>query len=207
MIILGLTGSIGMGKTTAARDFRRLGVAVHDADAAVHHLLSGDPDTMAAVEAAFPDTTDAAGVDRTALGRQVFDDPAALSRLEALLHPRVRRDQARFLWRCALMRRPLAVLDIPLLFETGAEARCDYVAAVSAPRFLQEQRVLARPGMTRDRLAAIRRRQTPEADKRRRADWVIPTGLGRAVSLRAIRRIVAELSGRRGRCWTPGYGA
>ena len=128
---------------------------------------------------------------------KVFGDPAALTRLEGIVHPLVRAAERRFLGHCAAHGRPLVVLDIPLLFETGGERRVDAVAVVSAPAFLQEQRALRRPGMDRARLAAVRARQTPDAEKRRRADFVIPTGLGRRPMLDAIGRIVATLRGRR----------
>ncbi|MDJ0943376.1 MAG: dephospho-CoA kinase [Kiloniellales bacterium] len=203
MVILGLTGSIAMGKSTAAKALRRLGLPVHDADAEVHRLLSKDPETIKAVRRAFPKTVTAGRVDRKALGARVFGDPSALRRLEAILHPKVRQAEAAFLRRQARRRATIVVLDIPLLFETGAEARCDAVLVVSAPAFIQAQRVLRRPGMSRQRLDEIRARQLPDAEKRRRADFVIPTGLGKGLSLRALRRAVRKMAGRRGRCWPP----
>ena len=203
MVILGLTGSIAMGKSTAAAALRRLGLPVHDADAAVHRLLAEDPDTIKAVRRAFPKTVKAGRVDRKALGARVFGDSAALRRLEAILHPKVRRSEDAFLRRQARRRAPMVVLDIPLLFETGAEDRCDAVLVVSAPAFIQAQRVLRRPGLTPQRLADIRAQQLPDAEKRRRADFVIPTGLGKGLSLRALQRAVRKMSGRKGRCWPP----
>ncbi|GIK97980.1 MAG: dephospho-CoA kinase [Alphaproteobacteria bacterium] len=188
MRILGLTGSIGMGKTTAASVLRRLKVPVHDADAAVHRLSGKGGAAVAAIEAAFPGVVKNGAVDRLELGRRVFGDPAALAKLEAILHPLVRRGTRRFLARARAARRPLVVLDVPLLFETGGEARCDAVLVVSAPRFVQRARVLARPGMTEERLAGIEARQMPDGEKRRRADYVVPTGLDRRTALRAIRR-------------------
>jgi dephospho-CoA kinase len=193
MIVLGLTGSIGMGKTTAAAALRRQGVPVHDADREVHRLLAGDAGAIAAVEAAFPGVAAGRGIDRGELGRRVFGDVAALARLEAILHPLVRRSERRFLRRARAAGAGIAVLDIPLLFETGAERRCDLVVVVSAPEFIQATRVLRRPGMTPARLAAIRARQTPEADKRRRADYVIPTGLDRRLGLRMLTRVITLL--------------
>lgn len=201
MVILGLTGSIGMGKSVAAGMFARFDVPVHDADAAVHRLLAEDADVIGQVEAAFPQVVRDGAVDRAELGRLVFSDTAKLEVLEQILHPAVRRDQAVFLKRAAARRKPLAVLDIPLLFETGAEKKCDFVAVVWAPRWLQERRVLARPGMTRERLAAIRRRQTDDAEKMRRADFLIPSGRGRNPALRAVKRIVKLTSARRGEAW------
>ncbi len=190
LAVLGLTGSIGMGKTTAAAALRRDGIPVHDADAAVHRLIGKGGVAVAAVEAAFPGVVRDGAVDRHALGRRVFGDPAALARLEAILHPLVQREARRFLARARRDRRRLAVLDIPLLFETGGEARCDAVMVVSAPRRIQRARVLKRPGMTPERLAGIEARQMPDAEKRRRADAVIPTGLDRRTALNALRRAV-----------------
>ena len=196
MIVVGLTGSIGMGKSTAAAMFRRLGVPVYDADATVHGLFAVGGEAVAAIADAFPGVVENGVVDRSLLGARVFADAAALARLEAIVHPLVFRKRAAFLERERWRRTPVVVLDIPLLFETGAERTCDVVAVVSAPAFLQAQRLLRRPGMSRRRLAAIRSRQMADADKRRRADVVIPSGLGRAVTWRAIRRLVADLSRR-----------
>jgi dephospho-CoA kinase len=194
MVVLGLTGSIGMGKSTAAAMLRRLGVPVHDADAAVHRLLGRNGKAVAKVDAAFPGTAGPAGIDRAALGRRVFGDAAALRRLEHILHPMVRADTARFLGRMRARREPLVVLDIPLLFETGGEQRCDAILVVSAPAFLQRARVLGRPGMSASRLAAILAKQMPDAEKRRRADFVVPTGLGRRETLRRLAEIVRVAS-------------
>src|SRR5689334_1251690 len=203
MIVLGLTGSIGMGKSTAAALLRRLGLPVYDADAAVHRLLGPGGAAVPQVEAAFPGTSGFAGIDRRRLGARVFGDRAALRRLEAILHPLVRGEQRRFLKAMAARRAPLVVLDIPLLFETGGEQICDAVIVVSAPHFLQRARVLARPGMTEARFAAILAKQMPDREKRRRADFVVPTGQGRALTLRRLSKIVTVLrrggGGRRGR--------
>lgn len=193
MRIVGLTGSIGMGKSTAANALRRLGIPVHDADAEVHRLLRTDRQLIAAIEAAFPGVTGPDGVDRTALGARVFGDPAALRRLEHLVHPQVQRSEAGFIRRMRGRRRALVVLDIPLLFETGAERRCDATMVVAAPRFLQEQRVLRRPGMTQQRLTAIRTRQMPDGEKLHRADVVVPTGLDRRLALRILQQALAVL--------------
>lgn len=190
MVVLGLTGSIGMGKSTAAAMLRRMGIPVHDADAAVHRLLAKGGAAVPAIAAAFPGVVENGAVDRAALGAAVFKDPAALRRLEAIVHPLVRRAEREFLRRARRQGRRLVVLDIPLLFETGGERRCDAVAVVSAPAFLQAQRVLKRPGMTGERLSAVRASQMADADKRRRADAVIPTGLGRRPTLRALTRLV-----------------
>ncbi|MDO8607576.1 MAG: dephospho-CoA kinase [Phaeospirillum sp.] len=195
MKILGLTGSIGMGKTTAAAMLRRLGVPVHDADATVHGLFAPGGVAVAAVDAAFPGVVQNGAVDRTRLGAIVFGDALALKRLEAIVHPLVRRAERQFLARYRRRRAPLVVLDVPLLFETGGERRCDKIAVVSCAAFLQAQRVLARPGMTMARLAAIRAKQTPDAEKRRRADFVIPTGMGKPLALRRLKAAVRVMLG------------
>ena len=204
MIILGLTGSIGMGKTTAAVEFQRLGVPVFDSDATVHGLLARNGGGVVAVSKRFSDVLDDGSIDRAALGDQVFGDPEALRDLERILHPLVRVAQARFLRKCALSHASVVLYDIPLLFETGAEARCDAVATVTAPAFIQAQRVLARPGMDRGKLDAILARQTPDDEKRRRADFIIKTGLGRAYALHQIKEIVTVLENFKGRIWPPG---
>ena len=194
MIILGLTGSVGMGKSTAAAMLRQLGLPLHDSDAAVHRLLAPRGAAVAAVAAAFPGVRNAAaGIDRPLLGRRVFGDPPALRRLERILFPLVRQSQDRFLRQARARRAPLVVLDIPLLFETDGDSRCDKVVVVSAPAALQRARVMARPGMTEARFRAVLAQQMPDAEKRRRADYVVPTGLGRAATFRRLRRIVAAL--------------
>ena len=199
MVLLGLTGGVAMGKSTAAAAFRCYDVPVFDADAAVHRLFAPKGAAVEAVAAAFPGSLlGDSGIDRAALGRMVFGDRAALKRLEAIVHPLVRAAERRFLGRCAARGLRLAVLDIPLLFETGGERRVDAVAVVSAPAFLQAQRALRRPGMDAARLEAVRARQTPAADTRRRADYVIPTGLGRRPMLDAVGAVVAELRRRPG---------
>ena len=205
MVVVGLTGSIGMGKTTVAAALKASGAAVYDADAAVHRLLAPDGAAVAPVLARFPAAASGKGasraVDRGALRAHVFADPAALAELEAILHPLVRAGERRFL--AASQRRGcrLAVLDVPLLFETGGEARCDATLVVSAPAVVQRARVLGRARMTEERLAAILARQMPDAEKRRRADFVIRTGLDRRVSRLAARRIAARLAGTRGTRW------
>lgn len=193
MKILGLTGSIGMGKSTTATMLRRLGVPVHDADAVVHRLLARGGAAVAAIEATFPGVVEAGAVNRQELGRRVFGQPAELRRLEAILHPLVRRAETEFLRRHRRSGTRLVVLDIPLLFETGGQRRCDKVAVVTAPAFVQEQRVMRRPGMNAAKLAAIRAQQMPDGDKRRRADFVLPTGTGKLPVLRRLKRIVTML--------------
>lgn len=192
MVILGLTGSIAMGKSTAAGMFRRLGVPVHDADRTVHAMLAAGGTAVAAIADAFPDAVGQGGVDREALARRVYDDKSALRRLEAILHPRVYADQRRFLARQARAGRSLVVLDVPLLFETGGDTICDAVCVVWAPRFIQVQRLMKRPGMTSRRIDAIFARQMPDSEKRQRADFLIPSGLGLAPMMRAIQRIVRD---------------
>jgi dephospho-CoA kinase len=199
LIVLGLTGSIGMGKSTAAAMLRRLGVPLFDADLVVHGLLAPSGAAVSAVSAAFPGVeTEAGGIDRVLLGQRVFTNPAALRRLEEILHPMVAAEEKRFLARSRARRVALVVLDIPLLFETGAERRCDYVLVVSAPALVQRQRVMRRPRMTEIRLAAILRKQVPDHRKRQRADFVVPTGAGRGVTLRRLKAIVSLLR-KRGR--------
>jgi dephospho-CoA kinase len=193
MVVLGLTGSVGMGKSTAARMLRRLRVPVHDADAEVHQLLGPGGRAVPAVDQAFPGARKGNRIDRVALGRLVFDNPAALKQLEAILHPRVRTAERRFLAACRRRRAPVAVLDIPLLFETAGESRCDGVIVMSAPPRLQRARVLQRPGMTVARFAAILAQQMPDAEKRRRSRWVVPTGLGQALTLRRLKAILREV--------------
>ena len=193
MIRIGLTGSIGMGKSTVARMFAAAGVPVFDADGCSRALTAPGGAALPAVAAAFPRTVTDGVLDRAALGARVFADPAALRRLEAILHPMVQAGERRFLRRCALARVPLALCDIPLLFETRAEARFDVVVVVTASPALQALRVLRRPGMTAARLAEIRGRQWPEAAKRRAADAVIHSGRSLGHTRRAVRRLVGAL--------------
>jgi dephospho-CoA kinase len=193
VIILGLTGSIGMGKSTAAAVLRQLGVPVHDADASVHRLMSHGGAAVGFIEAAFPGTALGGAIDRKELGRRVFADPTELRRLESILHPLVREQERIFLRTCRMRRHKVAVLDIPLLYETGGESRCDSVIVVTAPKFLQDQRVLKRPGMSHERLKEIVRQQMPDGEKRKRADFVVQTGLGKRASRVALGRILKEL--------------
>ena len=191
MMIIGLTGSIGMGKSTVAGMFERLGVPVFDADAAVRALQGPDGRALPAIEAAFPGSTSPAGLDRARLGAQVFGNPAALKRLERILHPLVAEAQSTFLARHRL--KQAVVLDVPLLFEKGGWQRCDLTVVVSAPARVQRARVLARPGMTREKFAAILKAQMADGEKRRRADVVIETGRGRRVTWQAVQSVVDAL--------------
>lgn len=191
MIVCGLTGSIAMGKSTTAAMFKSCGWPVFDADLAVHDLMAPGGAAVAPVLAVFAHVaTGAGGVDRRALGAAVFDDPPALKRLEAILHPRVRAAEARFVAHARRRGERAVLLDIPLLFESGAERRCDLTVVASATRHLQAVRARARPGMTQARLDAILAKQMPDADKRRRADFVVRTGLGRAQALADVERVV-----------------
>ncbi len=203
MHILGLTGSIGMGKSAVAAMLRREGVPLHDADAAVHRLMAAGGAAVPAIEAAFPGVVVDGAVDRKRLGAEVFPDDCRMRELERILHPLVRREAVDFLKRQCRWRVPLVALDVPLLFETGADYPCDAIAVVSAPRFVQEARVLARPGMTRERLEQVRARQMPDAEKRRRADFVIPTGIHKGQTLRHLQCSLKILCERPARAWPP----
>jgi dephospho-CoA kinase len=194
MITLGLTGSIGMGKSTVARLFGEEGVPVFDADAAVHRLQGPEGALVAEIERRFPGTTGPEGVNRGALAERVLGEREALNNLEALVHPAVAVAREAFL--SAHADAPLVLLDIPLLFEAGGADRVDKIAVVSAPAAVQSARVLARPGMTKEKLDRILARQMPDAEKRRRADFVIDTGTSLEETRRAVRRIVACLTGR-----------
>jgi dephospho-CoA kinase len=191
--ILGLTGSIGMGKSTVAAMFAELGVPVFDADAVVRRLQGPGGSLVGPIEAAFPGTTGPDGINREALGKEVFGNPAALARLEAIVHPAVREARRQFLLEHA--GQPLVVFDIPLLFEKGGGEEVDAVAVVSAPPEVQRARVLARPGMSAERFATILTLQMPDAEKRSRADYVIDTGPALDVTRAAVARLVDKLSG------------
>jgi len=194
VITLGLTGSIGMGKSTAAAMLRRLGVPLFDADAAVHRVLGRGGAAVSQVEAAFPGVrNEAGGIDRQRLGPLVFGHPEALRRLEGILHPMVRADERRFVARARARREKLIVLDIPLLYETGGTGRCDFVLVVSAPARLQRERVMRRRGMSAQRFAEILRAQLPDSEKRRRADFVVSTALSKAATFRRLQVIVEQL--------------
>jgi dephospho-CoA kinase len=180
MIILGLTGSIGMGKSTTAKLFAEAGVPVYDADAIVHMIYQGEavPAAVSAIEAAFPGTTADGKVDRNKLSAQVVQDPAAIKRLEAIVHPMLGASRQKFLDDAEQSGAPVAVVDIPLLFETGGEKRVDAVVVVTTSPEIQRQRVLARDNMTDEKLGAILARQLPDAEKRKRADFVVDTSHG-----------------------------
>ncbi len=193
MKVIALTGGIGMGKSTAAAAFRRAGLPVFDADAEVHRLQACGGAAVPAIGEAFPGVVRDGAVDRAALRDAAVQDPAAMARLEAILHPLVRDAERRFVARHRRAGRRAVVLDIPLLFETHGERRVDAVVVVSAPRAVQEARVRQRRRMRPEQVAAIIARQTPDAEKRRRADLVVHTGLSRGHALRTLRRGMAEL--------------
>lgn len=197
-IILGLTGSIGMGKSTVEGFFAENGVPVYDADAAVHRLYAGDAAPL--IEAEFPGTTKDGVVDRARLAERVIGEQAALKRLEAIVHPLVRRDEERFLANAEAAGAPVAVLNIPLLLETGGDKRCDAVVVVSAPAETQRARVMSRPGMTEEKFTGLLGKQMPDAEKRRRADFVVDTSLdfdSTRAQVRAILLKAANLPRRR----------
>jgi dephospho-CoA kinase len=191
MFILGLTGSIGMGKTATAKMFAEEGVPVHDADAVVHELYAGDAAPL--VEAAFPGTTANGKVDRAKLGARVIGNTDAIRRLERLVHPLVSEARERFLAQAVPDGADVVVLDIPLLYETGGEKLCDAVVVVSAPPDVQRQRALERPGMTQEKLAAIIARQMPDAEKRAHADFVVDTSKGFDAARAQVRDILAQV--------------
>jgi len=192
MFIIGLTGSVGMGKTATARFFAEEGVPVHDADAVVHRLYESG--AVSAIERAFPGTTANGRVDRQKLAARVLGDPAALQRLEAIVHPLVQQAETELLAEAEARGEKVAVLDIPLLLETGGDQRVDAVVVVSAPAEVQYARVLARPGMTLEKLEAILEKQMPDAEKRRRADFVVDTSAGFDAARAQVRAILAAVA-------------
>ena len=193
MIVIGLTGSIGMGKSTTARMFAEAGVPVHDSDETVHRLYRGA--ATGPIEARFPGVVKDGVVDRERLAAAVLGQPQALRDLETIVHPLVRADADAFLTEQRASGAPLAVLDIPLLFETGGEDRVDRIVVVTAPAEIQRQRVLARPGMTEEKLAAILARQVPDSEKRARADFIVDSGQGLDPARQQVREIIVQLTG------------
>lgn len=190
--VLCLTGSLGMGKSTTARFFAEAGVPVHDSDAAVHALYEGE--AVSAIAQAFPDSTVDGKVDRAKLAAMVLDDAAALARLEAIVHPLVQSSTEAFLAEAQARSAPVVVLDIPLLFETGADCRCDAVVVVSAPVEVQRARAFERPGMTEEKFAALSARQMPDAEKRRRADFVVDSSKDYAHARTQVRDILRAVA-------------
>jgi dephospho-CoA kinase len=198
MFILGLTGSLGMGKSTTAKFFAEEGVPVHDADAAVHRLYAGE--AVPLIEAAFPGSTADGKVDRDKLAKRVLGDPAAIKKLERIVHPLVRKDGERFLAEAEHAGAKVVVLDIPLLFEGGGDVRCDAVVVVSAPAEVQRARTFERPGMSEEKFQALLAKQMPDAEKRARADFVVDSGQGfehARAQVRDILRRVAKMPKKR----------
>ena len=193
MFVLGLTGSIGMGKTTAANYFRILRVPVYNSDIAVHSLLEPGGEAVTGVAEKFGGVLKGNRIDRNALGKQVFNNQDKLDLLESILHPLVRLKQKRFLVKSAIRKENLVVLEVPLLFETDGDKFCNAVAVVSAPNFIQEHRVMSRKGMTKKKFNGIMRRQMPDIEKVRLGDFVIPTGLGKRSTYRTILGILEEI--------------
>ncbi len=191
MFVLGLTGSIGMGKTTTAKMFAEEGVPVHDADAAVHRLYEGE--AVKPIEAAFPGTTGNGKVNREKLGKRVLNDDLAMKRLEHIVHPLVRQAEERFLAEAQKKGAKVALLDIPLLYETAGDKRCDAVAVVSASADVQRLRAFERPGMTAEKFEAILAKQTPDTEKRRRADFVVDTSKGLDAARAQVRDILKAI--------------
>lgn len=192
-LVVGLTGSIGMGKTETARMFARLGIPVHDADAAVHSLYETDARAISAVGKLFPDCLRDGAIDRACLSQRVRGDEVALARLEEIIHPLVAGDQREFIESARRRGADIVVLDIPLLFETGGHEQMDAVVVVSAPPGIQRERVLARPGMDEEALTRVLARQMPDVDKRARAHFVVETGEGLDRAFAQVRSIVAAL--------------
>jgi dephospho-CoA kinase len=192
MFVLGLTGSLGMGKSTTARFFAEADIPLHDADAIVHQLYEGEATPL--IEAAFPGTTTGSKVDRDKLAKEVLGNAAAIKKLENIIHPLVGRAEARFLDEAARKGAAVVVLDIPLLFETGAERRCDAVVVVSAPAEVQRIRAFERPGMTEEKFEAILVKQMPDAEKRARADFVVDTSKGFDAARAQVREILARVA-------------
>ncbi|MGA8964718.1 MAG: dephospho-CoA kinase [Pseudolabrys sp.] len=192
MFVLGLTGSLGMGKSATAKMFAEEGVPVHDADAAVHRLYEAEAAPL--IEAAFPGTTGGGKVDREKLAQRVLGDAAAIKKLEAIVHPLVRNSEEKFLVEAARKGAAVAVLDIPLLFETGGDDRCDAVIVVSAPSDVQRARVFERSGMTEQKFAAILAQQMSDAEKRKRADFVVDTSEGFDAARAQVRDILARIA-------------
>jgi dephospho-CoA kinase len=190
MVVIGLTGSLGMGKTTTSRFFAEAGVPVYDADETVHRLYTGE--AVALIEAVFPGTAGEHGIDRTKLAQAVLGDAAALARLEAIVHPLVRREEQRFLEATRKAGARVAVLDIPLLFETGGDRRVDAVVVVSAPADLQRARAFERPGMTEEKFRALIAKQMPDEEKRRRADFVVDSSQGQDYARAQVHAILRQ---------------
>lgn len=201
MVIVGLTGSIGMGKSETAKMFRRLGIAVYDADAAVHGIYAPGGSAVAPIEEAFPGVTGPNGVDRDALAKRVLNDPAALKKLESIVHPLVGLEQQKFLAQAAAEKAEIIVIDVPLLYETGGQKRVDCVVLVSAPYELQRERVLARPGMSEEKFQSILAKQVPDAQKREQADYIIDSSKGLEAAMAQVEALIPLLRKVPARAW------
>ena len=206
MIKIGITGSIAMGKTTAARHFQRAGIWVYDSDLAVHGLLSKGGEAVDIISKDFPEVIKNRSVDRGLLGELVFNNKMAIRKLEAILHPLVRKQQIKFLSKATRNRQKFAVLDVPLLFETGGDKNCDFTACVSAPTFLQYMRAMRRPKMTRSKLRGIIEFQIPNEIKCQKADFIIRSGLSIKSSLYDVKTIIAFLKMKTSKSWKVGWG-
>ena len=194
MIVLGVTGSIAMGKSTVSTMLSRMNNPMHDADKTVHNLMKVNGKAYYKIAERFPRAIEANSVDRTRLGQEVFGNPEKLKELENILHPLVREARDNFIRQQYRYRSRLAILDVPLLYETGGDKHCHKVLVVSAPYFIQRQRVLARQGMTQTKFHDILKRQLPDYEKRKRADFIVPTGLGKAYTYKALKRLMRSLS-------------
>ena len=193
MIVVGLTGSIAMGKTETAKQFAFLGIPVFDSDAEVHRQYAEGGEAVPVIAGVFPEAVVNGAVDRVKLSKIIVADPDAVKKLEAIVHPIVRKHQHKFLAECRAKGEPIAVLDIPLLFETGRETELDFIVVVTAPAEVQRERALQRPGMTEKKLERILALQTPDSEKRARADYIVDTSQGLAAALAQVREIVASL--------------
>ncbi len=193
MIVLGVTGSIAMGKSTVSTMLSRMNNPIHDADKTVHNLMNANGKAYHEIAKRFPRVVEFNSVDRIKLGREVFGNSEKLKQLENILHPLVREARDSFIRQQNRYKSRLVILDVPLLYETGSDKHCHKVLVVSAPYFIQRQRVLARQGMTQTKFHDILRRQLPDHEKRRRADFIVPTGLGKAYTYRSLKRLMRNL--------------
>ena len=193
MIVLGVTGSIAMGKSTVSTMLSHLNNPIHDADKTVHELMDVNGKAYHKIVKSFPEAVQVTGIDRAKLGRDVFGNPERLKQLENILHPLVREARDKFIRQQSRYKSRLVILDVPLLYETGGDKDCDKVLVVSAPHYLQRRRALARQGMTQTKFDDILKRQLPDHEKRRRADFIVPTGLGKAYTYRALQRLMLDL--------------
>ena len=205
MHIIGLTGGIAMGKSTIAQMLLSLHIPVINADQIVHALLEKNGKAVSRVSDAFAGVEHNGAIDRTLLGKKVFNNPEERKKLEAILHPMVREKEREQLAYYARKAANMVILEIPLLFETGAQRRCDYVMLASAPQHVQELRALSRKGMTKEKFEQIKKAQMPEAKKRRLADAIIPTGQGMAVTRRAVMAALEDALSKDARLWSAGY--